>query len=167
MEIWCNISKLNDKYSVSNYGNIRNNKTSRILKQYVNHSTGYSTVTVRLYGKHGGSECIRVHREVAIAFLPNPYNLPQVNHIDCNKTNNHMNNLEWCTAKENTVHAVTNNLIRRSRGHLHVSSKLTKDDREFILKHYSKNNSNYTGRALAERFNVDKMQIYRVIRRGF
>ena len=66
-----------------------------------------------LYGKS-----IRVHRlvAIAIAFIPNPNNLPVVNHIDGNKLNNNIENLEWCTQQENVVHALKTGLTIRKKG---------------------------------------------------
>lgn len=50
-------------------------------------------------------QCRKVHREVALAFIPNPYNLPEVNHIDGDKHNNHVSNLEWVTHQQNVQHS--------------------------------------------------------------
>lgn len=80
-------------YSISNIGNIRNDKTGRIIKTYINNS-GYRIVN--LFGK-----CHCVHRLVAKAFVPNPNNLSDVNHKDENKLNNNANNLEWLSHKDN------------------------------------------------------------------
>ena len=60
---------------------------------------------------HNG-KTYKVHRLVAICYIENPNNLPQVNHIDGNKTNNHVSNLEWCTASYNTQHAYDNGLAK-------------------------------------------------------
>ena len=84
-------------YSVSNLGNVRNDKTGRILKTYTKPS-GYKQVqlgrkTVPQY----------VHRLVAKAFIPNINNKPQVNHINGNKSDNRSSNLEWVTASENDL----------------------------------------------------------------
>lgn len=64
---------------------------------------------VYLYN-NGKRTTANIHRLVAEAFIPNPNNLPQINHKDTNKQNNHIDNLEWCTAKENTQHAIKNGL---------------------------------------------------------
>lgn len=61
-----------------------------------------------LISKYSTTKTLLAHRAVALAFLPNPLNKPQVNHIDGNKRNNHVDNLEWCTADENYIHAVLN-----------------------------------------------------------
>ncbi|MBO5714318.1 MAG: HNH endonuclease [Clostridia bacterium] len=68
---------------------------------------GYMWLRVRPCGKQ-----YKVHRIVAMAFIPNPEHKPQVNHIDGNKQNNHVSNLEWATAKENVNHAVKTGLLK-------------------------------------------------------
>lgn len=69
----------------------------RVMKQYDN-GKGYMLVKFRINNKTIG---LRVHRIVATCFIPNPNNLPEVNHIDCNRANNAVSNLEWCTHQEN------------------------------------------------------------------
>lgn len=99
MEEWKQIDGY-DNYEVSTWGNVRNVKTGKLLKQQENHN-GY--LRVNLY-KNGKSKHFGVHRLVAIAFIPNPYNKPTVNHIDEDKYNNHADNLEWATMREQNVH---------------------------------------------------------------
>ena len=91
-------------YSVSNLGKVRNDKTGKILTPQLHKaSKGDNYLFVNLSkGKVIGRA---VHRLVAIAFIPNPDNKPEVNHIDGNHCNNAVNNLEWVTSQENTLHA--------------------------------------------------------------
>lgn len=100
-EIWRNISFLNNKYEVSNRGRIRNAKTKRLLKLSPS-KRGYLVFSCLIEGKH---KLVNVHRCVAIEFIPNPNNLSQVNHIDGDKTNADVSNLEWVSAQENILHA--------------------------------------------------------------
>jgi hypothetical protein len=99
--------KLQDlpNYGVTRDGMVYSYRNQRYLKPWksVHKRKGgtYSRLRVTLQGK-----VYLVHRLVAMAYIPNPDNLPMINHIDCNPLNNHVDNLEWCTARENTLHAI-------------------------------------------------------------
>ena len=117
MEQWKNIEEFKELYQVSNLGNVRSLDTminckgannidfhlrkGRILKQTIG-TTGYYSVNL---SKNGKSKFVRVHRLVAQAFIPNPNNLYCINHIDGNKLNNNVNNLEWCDYSHNNKEA--------------------------------------------------------------
>lgn len=93
-------------YFITEDGKVFNVQTKRYLKEQKN-KKGYSVVRVTV---NRVKKTIRIHREVAKAFIPNPENKPQVNHIDGNKDNNNVKNLEWCTNQENADHAIKNGL---------------------------------------------------------
>lgn len=104
-EIWKDIDGYEGLYRVSNHGRVKSFRKSTkygspdefILKSSVANN-GYCQVT--LYDNAKRKKFL-VHRLVAQAFIPNPKNLPQINHLDENRTNNNVDNLEWCTAKYN------------------------------------------------------------------
>ena len=98
-EYWKPVVGYEGLYMVSNWGRVKSIKfgKERILKPVTN-SSGY--LLVGLY-KNNIEKKYSVHRLVAEAFIPNPYNLPQVNHRDENKLNNNVDNLEWCTNEYN------------------------------------------------------------------
>lgn len=108
MEKWAQIGDM--QYAVSTDGRVMNTNTGRILRMRIN-SHGY--YSAHLY-KDGKDYQVPLHRLVANAFIPNPDNKPQVNHIDGNKLNNDLSNLEWVTDKENTVHAFSHGLVSTS-----------------------------------------------------
>lgn len=127
-----------ENYSVSNTAQIRNNNTGRILKQTQNKSTGYMQVAVSPNGRNGKHKLFRIHREVALAWMPNPDNKSQVNHKDCNKTNNSIENLEWVSNKENVQHAHDNNLVPIRRGEDSNFAVLTDDLVRCVREEYAK-----------------------------
>lgn len=86
-------------YMISNLGRVWNKKRKRFMTIYTR--KGYSLVKL---SKSNTSKEMKVHRLVAIAFIPNPYNLPCVNHIDEKPSNNCVNNLEWCNHQYNNTY---------------------------------------------------------------
>ena len=90
-----------DNYAVSNMGKIKNVRTGKEIKQ-VENKNGYLMVSICQNGKKA---TFRVHRLVALMFIPNPENKEEVNHINGDKKNNCVSNLEWNTHKENDNHA--------------------------------------------------------------
>jgi hypothetical protein len=96
MEEWKEINFL-PNLEVSSKGNIRN-KTNKTLKKLSKAGKGYPTIKVRVKGK---ITSYYIHRLVAEFFIPNPLNLPQVDHIDNNKENNCVSNLQWITNRDN------------------------------------------------------------------
>lgn len=105
-----------ENYLVSDIGRVKNRRTGQILKPGM--SRWY--LQVGLY-KNGPRKGLRVHRLVAQAFIPNPDNLPEVNHINGDKTDNRAINLEWCTSSENGKHAYRIGLRKVSRKQVDAS----------------------------------------------
>ena len=91
-----------EKYEVSNLGRVRNIKSGRILKPFLT-KNGYLMHLLYENNKHKQKH-LYLHRIIATAFIDNPGEKTQVNHIDENKLNNDLSNLEWCTERENAVH---------------------------------------------------------------
>lgn len=97
MELWKEIKGYEGYYEISSFGKVRSIRRNKILKTEIS-PKGYERVGLMKQGKR---KVYRVHRLVAEMFIENPCNYPQINHIDENKTNNIVNNLEWCSAKYN------------------------------------------------------------------
>ena len=116
-EQWKPIEGTDGKYEVSNLGRVRSMKRyygmiGRIMPQTIQPSGrgGKLTYYAVTFWMNNKAYCRKVHRLVAQAFIPNPDNLPCINHIDGNKLNNHVSNLEWCTYQANMLHAVRTGL---------------------------------------------------------
>ncbi|MGM1427934.1 NUMOD4 motif-containing HNH endonuclease [Sphingobacterium lactis] len=128
-EIWKPIERLNNLYEISNFGNVRSvprviinkkkngrkpsiyTQKQKIIKTHDN-GNGYKYFSVSINSKKTNTY---VHRAIANAFLPNPFNLGYVNHIDGNKSNNSIANLEWVTQSENNKHAFKIGLKDRNK----------------------------------------------------
>lgn len=121
-EIWKDIEDYEGLYQVSNLGNVRslNYNGTHKIKEMAHQLMRKGYLRVHL-SKNNKSKRISIHRLVAETFIPNPNNLPQVNHIDGNKQNNCVSNLEWCTNLENQRHA-WNNGLRKSKKGYHINS---------------------------------------------
>ena len=110
-EIFLPIVGFEDRYQIGNQGTVISNYTQ--LPMAVHICNGYQRIG--LYRKRGSVRCyFKVHRLVASAFISNPNKYPTVNHIDCNKLNNAVSNLEWTTNKKNIIHAFDNGLCVRN-----------------------------------------------------
>jgi len=123
-EIWKDIPGYEGMYQASTFGNIRECATQRILPQYSHETKGG-----KYYLRCGFSHvCHIVHRLIAVTFIANPENKRYVDHIDFNEQNNHVENLRWVTAKENTAHSVDDGRIYLKSGmtgNSHPKSKFT------------------------------------------
>lgn len=150
-------------YFISNLGRVQG-RSGKIMKSYI--SNNYLQIVVRLKGKNSKSKVLKIHREVAKAFIPNPNNLPQVNHKDGNKTNNCVSNLEWCTNKENTMHAFKTGLAKNPGGCDTSTHKLTEADIIWIRQHYIPKDSEFGCRNLSKKFNISHSRISEIVR-GF
>lgn len=129
-EIWKDIKGYEGKYQVSNTGKVRslnykNTGEVRLLKQHLTRN-GYLQIGLTKYGK---SIYFSVHRLVSQTFIPNPDNLPQVNHKDECKTNNVVENLEWCSCQYNLNYGTHNERMIKTQSK--VILQFTKDG-EFV-----------------------------------
>lgn len=119
-----------DNYTIDTIGCVYNMNTGKYLSQF--DVRGYMKVSLLLPDKN--RKLVSVHRLVAMTFIPNPHNKPQVNHIDGNKHNNSVNNLEWVTESENIIHAYKTGLKIGKRGSLSHLAKYDDNSIELVCK---------------------------------
>lgn len=122
-------------------------------------ANGYPIFTTRFDGRKGESVCMRVHRVVAEAFIPNPIALPEVNHKDGNKLNACIANLEWCTREENINHAFDNGLMNHVKGVLKENAAVVD---ESIIRDIRCLRGKLSERKIARRFNISKSVVHRI-----
>lgn len=148
IEIWKDIHGYEGEYQVSNTGQVRSLNylhTGEVkpLKQNTD-GNGYKVVT--LY-KNGKKKTCRVHRLVAIVFLPNPNNLPMVNHKDEHPSNNNVNNLEWCTSEYNNNYGTKKEKLSES---LKGKSFSEEHKKNLSKSHKGKTHSEETKKKMSE-----------------
>ena len=163
MEVWKAIDGYEGVYEVSNHGRVRSLdrydsmgrfRPGKILKQCYDGQGNY--VHVNLCGKS-----TNVHRLVAKAFIPNPNGYSEVNHIDEDKTNNHVMNLEWCTHQYNNTYG---SKLDSTKGVKNPQAKLTESDILLIKEIYKPHSKDNGAKALAKRFGVSHHYIYHLVR---
>ena len=159
-----------EAYEVSNYGNVRSIERKVLCSSgEVRHRKavllkptsvlGYAIVTIYSNRKPNYR---KIHRLVATAFLGNPEKLPVVNHINGNKLDNTVSNLEWCTPSHNSLHAVATGLTNSAKGEAHGRAKLTE-----IQVHEIRNlcNNGAVQAQIAKKFGVKPMIISNIVNR--
>lgn len=142
------------KYFVSNSGKVINQFGKELIGSI--NRDGYRQIVIC-------NKTVCVHRIIALSLLPNPNNYVCVNHIDGNKTNNKIENLEWCSHSQNTLHAYMNGLEKCPTGEDNHKHKLTWDDVTYIRSHFEKYSKEFGACALGRKFNVDKSTIMSVV----
>lgn len=123
MEEWKDIQGYEDMYMVSNLGNVISLKREEPYLMKHHEHNGYLYVMLSI---DGVKRFVTIHRLVAVAFIPNPDNLPEVNHKDEDKTNNHVENLEWCSREYNASYGTVKERISKSNKGKKLSEKTKK-----------------------------------------
>jgi hypothetical protein len=154
---WKSVVDYEGLYEVSENGKVRNVKTQKIL--VTGCKSGYELINLSSEGK---VKTTSIHRLVAKSFIDNPLNKSQVNHINGNKLNNQVTNLEWATPKENTNHALKTGLRKHSYVSKNVIDLLTGISYESLSEACRKNNYSYS-RAHGQIFFKYKNQRFKYI----
>ena len=152
-------SVFSDDIEVSTYGRLRNSKTGTVYRLHENQK-GYIQVCVAKGRK--SKKVIKMHKAVAETFLDGFV----VNHIDGDKKNNVVENLEWCTPSQNTIHAYKTGLMPKdmNKGEKNHNTTLKKADVEKIRSEYIPRDREHGTRALGKKYGVDHMTISRIVR---
>lgn len=167
--IWKDVVGYEGLYEISSLGDIKS------LKRYCKSKTGFRVVPEKIlkpkidkYGylvlhisKNNVRWNITIHRLVAIAFLPNINNYPQINHKDGNKLNNVVENLEWCSASYNVQHSFDNKLNIPIKGSKRAFSKMTEE--KVIEVRYRYKNEDISLKNLSKSYNISTQTLHSII----
>jgi len=131
MEEWKDIPGYEGLYQTSNLGKVKSLKRPRVKEKLLKgeiDQDGYIRITL---SKNGKTKKYKAHRLVMMAFNNTTDSSLQINHIDGNKKNNKLENLEWCTASYNTIHSYINNLNKTKGFKTLIKNKLTGEEKEY------------------------------------
>jgi hypothetical protein len=143
-------------YYATEDGHIYSSKSRRLITERLNNK-GYKIVNLSIDGK---CKTFSVHRLIAQAYIPNPDNLPTINHKNGIKTDNRIENLEWVTFSENTTHAVATGLLMPAKGRGTKNGRFEDEDIKRIKELYSQGLSQYK---IAEMYNVTRGTIQQIL----
>lgn len=171
MEVWKEIPDTEGRYQISSLGRIKSlpfmqkgNGSDFLTKERIiklgADKDGYLCFVYSINCKRSTK---RVHRLVANAFIPNTYDLPVINHIDSNRANNSVDNLEWCTISYNTKHGFEDGNREPTNGEINGMSTLTEEEVLEIRRLYSTGKYSYA--KIAENYNVGPGAIGKVVRK--
>jgi len=147
-----------DIFQISRTGVIFSKRTNKVLKTRIG-KTGYRIISTKIGGRKGICKTLKVHRLVAITYIPNPDKKEHVNHIDGDKLNNNASNLEWNTPRENVQHAERTGLSKHPKGTKSKLSALSDIDLDSIKKVYKPRCRKFGARALSKIYNVSHATI--------
>lgn len=156
-----NVVGYEGRYVVDDRGNVFSIRSNKYIAP-VPTERGY--LYVHLFNGRDKGKQMRLHRVVAEAFIDNPRGLEQVNHINGDKTDNRVENLEWCTASDNIAHAIKTGLFKTS-GEDNTSAKLTWDDVNAIRREYKRGDKDSGACALSKKYGVSDVMIGKIARR--
>lgn len=150
---------LNTNYQVTECGEVYSKHSGKILKKELMNK-GYYRVNINIDGE---TKKLYVHRMVALTYLPNPENKPQVNHKDSDRLNNHVDNLEWCTSSENNKHAYAEGNNEPLRGSKANGAVLKEEQ---VLEIYHKMLKGVSLKQIHEETGIDKSTLGHIKRRS-
>jgi hypothetical protein len=162
-EIWKDIAGFEGLYQVSNLGNVKRLISERVFEERpIGRTKDKYGYIKRVLSKEGKIYFFTEHRLVAVTFIDNPLNKKTVNHKNGIKTDNSVENLEWCTNKENMKHAIETGL-KDQKGIKHHKCKLTEEQ---VLE-IRKIGFSETRMSLSKKYGISRTNVLGIIRRKF